>query len=220
MRYKEIDTPDWLLDAVPGAREAAEAYVAACELVPALSAAVAAAIQANRPLGKVYGTIGNTRLGPAHGVSTADFEAGQARLTEANRALEANARKVRAALATYRALLWEYPVEKRAPLAASVAVARHERAVALWEELARTIAERDKAWGAAGRPGRAWHTHKEAPLGGASYVLGRIATVMEAVVGGFDVDALRRVAEGEAVGPVKVATGTEIRPVGKPVRLR
>lgn len=78
-------------------------------------------------------------------------------------------------------------------MAAEHALKKHAEAAAAWETLKTAIEEREQAHRAAGSPGRDWRN--SAPVTFRN--LASVETVVRPMLEAFDVDALKRTAEGE-----------------------
>lgn len=194
--FTNHEPAEWLVASIPGAAEAREAWHAENakgeELYRAYKAAQKAA-----PATQWNGEPGSAVPGPAHGVTQAAWEAGQAAVRAAEATVDAQAKKALAALRRFDALAHSglgTPEEYKAAAAAH-ALRKHEEAAAAWEALKAALAEREQAHASAGSPGRDWRN--AAPIGYRS--LANAETIVRPMIEGFDVAALKLAAEGQRV---------------------
>lgn len=189
--------PDWLVAATPGAPEAYAAWQEARAESAPLIAAERVAIAEAAGLGRWTGPNGDATYGPRPGVSTADFEAAQAKKAEAQAASKAHGRRAALARRRFEDLMASgLDPEQKRRLAAGVAVDAQAEAAAAWAALSDALARRDEAYRLAGSPGRPWHTSQGAPAS-PSAARGQAEHLFGVIVGGFDADAVRAVAGGE-----------------------
>lgn len=199
--YGARQDPAWLIDATPGAREALNAWR---EHMAGRAAVLNAWKRVNAevaPLGKWHGVPGNTTYGPADGVTTADFDAGQVRKREAEAAVKTHDRRAAALRRKYDDLIQGaavMPPEDRRKLAAAHAVSRQADVVAAFRALSDALEDRDMAWLAAGQPGYGWWSRNNGPANPANARAVTLDTLAK-MVEGFDVDAAERAAAGEDV---------------------
>lgn len=128
----QTDYPDYLIDAVPGARKLADDVDKLIAEAAPLNAAVAAAIKARQ--GKVRGMRHGTgesdvRLVPATGVTTAEFDALNAAKASAEAAQASHSRKVTAARKAFEHKMQELTREQKRTIAGPVAHTAHAEAV-------------------------------------------------------------------------------------------
>jgi len=127
----QTDYPDYLIDAVPGARKLADEVDKLIAEAAPLNAAVAAAIKARQ--GKVRGMRhgtgeGDVRLVPATGVTTAEFDELNAAKATAEAAQSAHARKVAAARSKFDSHMRSVSAEERRTIAGPVAESAYREA--------------------------------------------------------------------------------------------
>lgn len=190
--------PDWMIDAVPGARAAFDEMTAAQEPMPALLAEQKAAIKAAVGLGKWTGPVGATVYGPAPGVSSADFDAAEARKREAAQAIQSASRKGAAAYRRFHELMQAADHAELRKLAARRALAAQADAQSALAALRDALDRRAEADEVAGMPGTAWEAHPSAPAD-ARNATAQAWRTLRAMVDHFDTAAQERTAEGERV---------------------
>lgn len=127
----QTDYPDYLIDAVPGARKLADEVDKLIAEAAPLNATVAASIKAR--VGKVrrirHGDAeGATRLMPADGVTAAEFDALNAAKASAEATQGTHARKVDAAKKAFDQKMRELTREEKRAIAGPVARAAHAEA--------------------------------------------------------------------------------------------
>lgn len=190
--------PQFLIDATPGAPEAQAALQAETEALLAIQAkrreaSAALVSKAHRANGTFVKN---------DDVTTAEFD----RLTAENAALDREAttqerRRDRAAKHLEDVLCSPTPevAAHRKNVAANRALELHARAVELWDELQQILTERDTAYSICGSPGRAWTTQRGARQDRLDGGITDAKTIMDARIGGFDVQAVDTVANGGKV---------------------
>jgi hypothetical protein len=188
------EPPASLVDAVPGAREARDEWLA-------LNAAAAPIRAEFRAAGAAVAAISHynkdgERVPPA-GVLIADLEAAEAKSADLQEQLDAHGRKALAALKHFDELVKGgdalSPAKRRA-LAAAFALEQQAAAEAAWTALTEALDARDEAVKIAGAPGTPWQQRPGGDLGAQS----RAKTAIDARLR-VDLPALRRVAAGADV---------------------
>jgi hypothetical protein len=144
----QTDYPDFLIDAVPGARKLADEVDKLTADAAPLSAAVRAAINARR--GKVRGmrhgpSEGDVRLVPVDGVTAAEFDKLNAAKADAEAAVNSHARKVRAARKDFDDRMRAVSRERRREVAEPVHRAAHDEAVEALTKLEAALRARHAA---------------------------------------------------------------------------
>lgn len=208
------DLPDWLLDAVPGAREAlAKIETLVAEGEP-LSIAVREARNAMTGKYRVVGKEGHGIRVPAVGVSQAEFDAINAEILRTEEESAAHGRTVKAARDYFDSLIAaaRRSGELRVP-AARAALAAHAEAVDAWAVVERALAARDDAYRWAGSPGTPWHGRHYVNESQGTSAETQARKVVGQRVSSFDVGATEAAANGEEVDRVITPAGTYIRPV-------
>lgn len=128
----QTDYPDFLIDAVPGARELAQDVEKLEAAAKPLATAVRAAMdaRAGKVIGKRHGPSENdVWLVPVDGVSTAEVDALNAAKAEAEAAQSAHARKVNTARRAFAEKVQSLSRDERRAIARPVALAAHAEAV-------------------------------------------------------------------------------------------
>jgi len=198
------ELPNYLIDAVPGAREALDAWQASADSdeTKATQQRVASAVKAR--VGKVRwagGAEGRNRvMHPAAGVSHEEFDALNRELAEAERAQAEETRKRNRLRRTYDALVTSEALSRIGAqrISAVRAIELQAEASAAWATLFRVLPERDEAYRRAGRPGRAWSDVAGSNTFASSPMATRDAAehfYMEAI-DGFSTIELMEIAEG------------------------
>lgn len=147
MNIQITDHPDWVIDAVPGARAALEAWAEAEAQSKPSRAAVDEARRARQGKIRWEGADGDARMAPALGVTVAEFEAIHAAIRDAEVVATEQHRAVRRARSEYEALvtpteLAEHGIRK---VAAAKALELHEEAESAFRVLLDALRERDRA---------------------------------------------------------------------------
>lgn len=145
----EVHHPEWLIDAVPGARAARDELDALLDKVAPLTDAVVAAVAARSAKGRRvrHGAAENdTQLVPRPGVTTAELEAANADLAAAYAAQDAHAGKVRAAQSRLDALMSSVTMGQRSEIAHRVRVDAKAAAVASFTALRSALEREHEAW--------------------------------------------------------------------------
>lgn len=192
--YGRTVWPEWLIEAVPGAVEARDAWEAASAPLPALTAEHKDAIRAALPLGSWSSGV----YGPAENVSMADFDAAQLRKKSAQRAQEAAGRRAGRARERFEELMRTARPDEVRALAGARAVAAQAEAVQALATLRAALETRQEAHEVAGRPGMSWEAHSSAPADPRAAQAQAFHTI-GVMVEGFDLDAAQATADGETV---------------------
>lgn len=148
-------TPDWIIDAVPGAREALDELAALDAEATPLQEAEAIAARERGNLGRWIGEAGEgsatRQFVPKPGVSTADFDAATAALDAIRASRRASSAKRRAPIERFRSLIEAAHQDGSLPaIAARVALERQTEAAAAWSTLVEALRIRDEATHATG----------------------------------------------------------------------
>jgi len=208
------DHPDWLLDAVPGAREALAKIEALVAEWKPFSIAVREARSAITGKYRVVGEDGYGVQVPAVGVSQAEFDTINAEILRTEQESAAHGRKVKAARDHFDSLIAaaRRSGELRVP-AARAALAAHAEAAEAWVVVERALVARDDAYQKAGSPGTPWHERHYVNEAQGTSAETHARKVVGQRVNSFDVDATEAAANGEEVDRVTTPAGTHIRPV-------
>lgn len=182
------EAPAWLVSAIPGAAEAREAWLAENAKGREMGREL-------RQSGKALVDLRNSRP------LTAELELVERAHADKERAVEAQSTRALAALQKFDATVYGAKLSPTAyrELAAAHALAKHTEAAALWEALTAALGERDAAWTAAGSPGKHWVTRSNALPGGPLGAEAKSETLLAARVASFDVEAVKRAADGDKV---------------------
>ena len=183
------DHPAYMVDAIPGAREALTAYEATRNTPEEAEARRAQRAEIDSHAGRyIYRDGQPERRGET---THAEIDVMIAALRTATELVDSFATATRSAKAAYdRIFTHERFVEAGVPaIAAQHALDRHAEAVAAWATLQRVLPERDGAWLLAGQPGLSWWAGGGiAPQrGGADYFYGQALSA-------FPVEAVEAVA--------------------------
>lgn len=146
----EVHHPEWLIDAVPGARAARDELDALLDKVAPLTDAVVTAIAARSAKGRRvrHGAAENdTQLLPRPGVTTAELDAANADLAAAHAAQDAHARKVRTARSGLDALMAAVTPQKRSEIAHRVRLEATTAAATAVDTLRSALEREHEAWG-------------------------------------------------------------------------
>ncbi|MBF4634741.1 hypothetical protein ITJ38_10045 [Agreia pratensis] len=149
------DTPDWIIDAVPGAREAldhlARIKAEGSSLVPEEREASTALGKLGRWIGEAGENSPTRQFVPRQGVTRADFDAASAVLDAVKAKRAELSRSQRAPRARFESLLEAARRDgSLATIAARLAVERQAEAAAAWSTLVEALQVRDEATHATG----------------------------------------------------------------------
>ncbi|WP_164198911.1 hypothetical protein [[Micrococcus luteus] ATCC 49442] len=180
--YASDAPPAWLVSAIPGADKAKAAWDAENAKGRELS-------REFRESGKALVALRNSRP------LASELELAERAHADKEHAVKAQAHRALVALQKFDTLAYSglgTPEAFRA-MAAEHALAKHAEAVEAWATLKTAITERDQARNAAGAPGHDWRA--SAPAHYSS--LQSVATVVDSVLDGFDLRALKLTIDGE-----------------------
>lgn len=197
-----VQTPEldaYLIDAIPGAREALDRWKAFADSSEAVELAAAVRAAMNARVGKVRRVDG--RLAPIASVTQAAFDQLAADLAAAHAAEAAYVKQRLAARAEYEALVTSSAIAAVGghALSAQVALDRHADAEAAFDQLLRMLGERDRAYSRAGaNRGRAWSaTDRDSGAYAVMHSRSAAEQFFRAALDRFDTRALAAVANAE-----------------------
>ncbi|WP_458111191.1 hypothetical protein M1D88_12585 [Arthrobacter sp. R1-13] len=204
--------PEWLIALTPGAAEAKALWESEkAKRLPELTAAQRTAIRAAGELGYWQRTgSGDAFYGKHPEVSTPDFEAAQSAKREAEKAVNAEARRIDALRKHYLDLMQGEIAdpEERKRLIAKFALRKNSEIASLWDQLNAAMDAREEAYDAAGAPGRSWEY--DGNITDPSNALAQMKRTMTSFIEGFDTFSISRMLDGEDVPHEFTPKGDEI----------